>query len=285
MKNAGIPAGGKPAHQQEINRMRSLRVCAVAAIGFMLAAGTLVAPASAQDALDRILRAHKITIAVQNDVPPYSLLNKDNQLDGFDIEVAKQIAKDLGVEPVFMVVPGGSRIPALVSGRADIVVATLGLTPQRAAAVALSIPYTAFPQVIISQNNEGFHNFADLKDKVVGLTRGTMQDDIVSRMAQGATIRRFPDDATTIQALLSGQIDATTFGSSVAMDLAARNPAKGIKADFTAFQVYASMGVRRQDTDLLHWINTWIFYHKQDGFLQQLHQTWLKIDMPNLPTF
>lgn len=265
--------------------MRLSKVCTVAAVGFMLAAGTLAVPARAQDALDRILRAHKITIAVQNDVPPYSLLNKDNQLDGFDIEVAKKIATDLGVEPVFMVVPGGSRIPALVSGRADMVIATLGLTPQRAAAVALSIPYTAFPQTIISENNQGFQNFADLKGKVIGLTRGTMQDDIVSRMAQGATIRRFPDDATTIQALLSGQIDATAFGSTVAMDLAARNPGKGVKANFTAFQVYASIGVRRQDTDLLHWINTWIFYHKQDGFLQQLHQTWLKIDMPNLPTF
>lgn len=265
--------------------MRLLRICTVAAAGFLLAAGSWAVPAHAQDALDRILRAHKITIAVQNDVPPYSLLNKDNQLDGFDIEVAKQIAKDLGVKPVFLVVPGGSRIPALVSGRADMVIATLGITPQRAAAVALSIPYTAFPQTIISDNGQVFHDFADLKGKVVGLTRGTMQDDVVSRLAQGATIRRFPDDATTIQALLSGQIDATAFGSTVAADLAARNPAKHVMADFTAFQVYASIGVRRQDTDLLQWVNTWIFYHKQDGFLEQLHKQWLQINMPNLPSF
>jgi polar amino acid transport system substrate-binding protein len=256
-------------------------------LAFAAVAATMVAvsPAHAQSALDRILSAKKIVIAVQNDVPPYSLINKDNQLDGFDIDVAKAIAKDLGVELELQVVTGANRIPALVSGRADMVIATLGINPQRAAAVAMSIPYTAFPQVLISTKDKTIHNFDDLRGKVVGLTRGTMQEEVISRAATGATIRRFQDDATTIQALLSGQIDATAFGATVANDIAARNPSRGIEIKFNAFNVYASIGMRRGDTDLIRWVNTWIFYQKNSGLLADLHKKWLHIDMPDLPAF
>src|ERR1700738_3899416 len=104
--------------------MRFLKFCTGVALVLVAAAMVTVAPAHAQSALDRILSAKKIVIAVQNDVPPYSLGNKDNQLDGFDIDVAKAIAKDLGVELELQVVTGANRIPALLSGRADMVIAT-----------------------------------------------------------------------------------------------------------------------------------------------------------------
>lgn len=255
-----------------------------------LALTTLAVTAAAQgtaapSSLDRIVSARKIVIGVQNDVPPYSQIGKDNQVEGLDIDVARALAKDLGVQVELVVVTGANRIATLLSNRADLVIATVGINPQRAASVAMSIPYTAFPQVLIAPAATAIKSFADTRGKVIGLTRGTMQDEIISRNAVGADIRRYEDDATTIQALMTRQIDATAFGASVAKDLAAKNPALKLEPKFDAFYVYASIAGRRADDDLMRWVNTWIFYNKQSGFLNAAHRKWLGIDVPALPTF
>jgi polar amino acid transport system substrate-binding protein len=239
-------------------------------------------PASAESAIDRILSAKKIVIGVQNDVPPYSQIGKDNQVEGMDIDVAKAIAHDLGVDLELVIVTGANRIPTLVANRADMVIATVGITPQRAAAVALSNPYTSFPMAIIAPSSVNLKDYDDAAGKVIGLTRGTMQDDVVSRNASKANIQRYDDDATVIQALVTGQIDATAFGTSVAKDLATRFPDKKFEVKFDAYSTFAAIALRQSDTDLLQWVNTWIFYNRHNGFLAQLHKKWLGIDMPPL---
>lgn len=243
---------------------------------------TIAMPAHAQSALDRILSAKKITIAVQNDVPPYSQIGSDNQVEGMDIDIAKAIAKDLGVELDMVVVTGANRVPTLVTNKADLVIATVGINPQRAATIALSNPYTSYPMVMIASKSTDMKDFAATEGKVIGVTRGTMQDDIVTRFATKAEVRRYDDDATVIQALATNQIDATVFGTSVAADLAKRFPNLELEPKFDAFSVYAGVAMRRSDADLLQWVNTWIFFNEKSGFLGELHKKWLNIELPAL---
>jgi polar amino acid transport system substrate-binding protein len=162
------------------------------------------------------------------------------------------------------------------------VIATVGITPQRAAAVALSNPYTSFPMSVIASNSVDLKNYDGTAGKTIGLTRGTMQDDVVSRNSPKANIQRYDDDATVIQALVTGQIDATAFGSSVAKDLATRFPDKKFEVKFDAYSTFAAIAVRPSDTDLLQWVNTWIFFNRHNGYLAQEHKKWLGIDMPPL---
>ncbi|CAH1649044.1 MULTISPECIES: transporter substrate-binding domain-containing protein [unclassified Chelatococcus] len=236
-------------------------------------------------ALDRILSKKKIVIAVQNDVTPYSLLDSNNKLDGLDIEVGRQIAKDLGVEAEFVVVTGANRIPALVTNQADITIATLTLTPQRAAVVSLTAPYTAVPHVVIGPKAKEIKNWKDMKDVKIGVPRGSFQDQYVTQLVGGNNIRRFEDDATTFQALASGQVEATALGITVAKSIIEKNPDLNLEIKFEGAMTYPTIGTRHADYDLRHWINTWIFYHKTDGFLEAMHRKWLKIDMPELPSY
>lgn len=246
-----------------------------------LAAVTLAAaPALAESALDRILSAKKITIAVQNDVPPYSRIGEDNEVEGLDIDITKAIAKDLGVELEMVIVTGANRVPTLVTNKADLVIATVGINPQRAATIALSNPYTSYPMVMIASKSTAMGGFSETEGKVIGVTRGTMQDDIVTRFATNAEVRRYDDDATVIQALATNQIDGTVFGTSVSDDLAKRFPDLSLERKFDAFSVYAGIAMRRNDADLLQWVNTWIFFNEKSGFLNELHKKWLGIEMP-----
>src|ERR1700688_2368656 len=98
----------------------------------MVTVCALVSTAAKADELDDILKRKKIMIAVQTDLPPYDTLDANNQPVGYDIDVAKRIASYLGVELEMVIVSGANRIPSLVSGKVDMVVATLSPTPQRA---------------------------------------------------------------------------------------------------------------------------------------------------------
>lgn len=258
------------------------------AIKAIAAAGALAATvgaAQAQTAVDRILSAGRISIAVQNDVPPYSRIGADNEVEGLDISIARQIAADLGVELDLVVVTGANRIPTLLSGRADLAIATLSISPQRAATIDISIPYTAYPMVVIAPESRQLTGYGDTAGLVIGVTRGTMQDEVVTRNAPDARIQRYDDDATTIQALVTNQVDATVFGTAVAADLAARYPDRGFEIKFDAYFSYAGIGVRRTEPDLLQWVNTWVFFNRTNGFLDDLHRTFLNQDTPHLPSY
>src|SRR5271169_5713975 len=110
---------------------------------------TLVAsPARAESTLDKILKEKKIRVAIDVGNPPFGILDKDGQPDGSDVAVARQMAKDLGVEIEFVQVPSTGRIPSLLAGRADVTIASISITNDRAKAVMFCNPDGALSIVI-----------------------------------------------------------------------------------------------------------------------------------------
>src|SRR6202521_5493133 len=97
-------------------------------------------PASAESTLEKILSAKKIRVAIDVANPPFGILDKSGQPDGSDVAVARQIAKDLSAEVEFVQVPSTGRIPALLAGRADVTIASISVTTDRAKAVMYCNP-------------------------------------------------------------------------------------------------------------------------------------------------
>ena len=96
--------------------------------------------AHAESSLEKILSAKKIRVAVDVANPPFGVLDKGGQPDGSDVAVARQLAKDLGAEIEFVQVPSTGRIPALLAGRADVTIASISVTTDRAKAVMYCNP-------------------------------------------------------------------------------------------------------------------------------------------------
>ena len=105
----------------------------------LLAASALASPLAAQTP-EEIKAKGSITVGMLVDFPPFGVMNAENKPDGYDADVAKLLAKDLGVELVILPVTGPNRIPYLLSGQVDALVASLGITPERAERVAFSDP-------------------------------------------------------------------------------------------------------------------------------------------------
>src|SRR5260370_7206199 len=119
-------------------------VMMLAALSVMVAAQ----PAGAESNLDKILKEKKIRVAIDVGNPPFGILDKDGQPDGSDVAVARQMAKDMGVELEFVQVPSTGRIPSLLAGRADVTIASISVTTDRAKAVMYCNPDGALSIVI-----------------------------------------------------------------------------------------------------------------------------------------
>ena len=255
----------------------------------LTAAAMLVATAGAayaQNALTEIQSRGTIVIAVDVGNPPFGATNAEQQPEGADIDTARLLAQDLGVEVEFISVTGPNRVPFLQTGQADLVLASFSMTPERARSVNFSNPYGALKLVIWAPESVELNSIEDLAGKRIGVTRGGIQDTDITRMApEGTEIVRFDNDATVTAAMLAGQVDAFATADHLARAIANANPEKQLENKVTIRDSYYAVGVRQGEHDLLHWVNTWIQFHKQDGQLADIYQRWMGSDLPELPTW
>ena len=253
----------------------------------IIATLSLVAGSSSAiaDELEDILQAGSIKIAVPQDFPPFGSAGKDGQLEGYDVDVARLVARDLGVKLELVPVSSVNRIPYLQTGKVDLVISSLGVTPDRAKAIAFSNAYAPFFSGVFGDAKVQVKSAADLAGKTVGVTRGTIEDSDLARMApKDASVRRFDDNNATIGALLSGQVQLIATGSVVAATLAQKNPGK-VEKKFVIRDSPAHIGVRRGEPDVVAWLNVFIYYHrKPGGELDALARKWFGEPLPADPT-
>ncbi|HEY3563507.1 MAG TPA: transporter substrate-binding domain-containing protein, partial [Casimicrobiaceae bacterium] len=138
----------------------------------MFGAGTL--PASA-DALQDITSRGTIKVGMLVDFPPYGLMNPQNQPDGYDADVAKLLAQDLNLKLQLIPVTGPNRIPYLLSGQVDVLVASLGITPERAKSVDFSEPYAAISIGVYGTDDVKIAKPEDLAGKTIAVARASTQ--------------------------------------------------------------------------------------------------------------
>src|SRR5471030_203913 len=242
-------------------------------------------PAHAESTLDKILKEKKIRIAIDVANPPFGILDKSSQPDGSDVAVARQLAKDLGAEVEFVQVPSTGRIPALLAGRADVTIASISVTAERAKAVMYCNPNGALSIVIFAPQSVKIKTPADLVGKRIGITRATLEEATVPKMApEGTKIVWFDDLASTVQALLSGQVDAAAMTAFAEKTVADANPAKHLENKLLVTTAFYGPIVRPGDFELRQWINTWIFINSRNGTLATIYKKYTGIDLPPLPT-
>lgn len=165
-----------------------------------------LAPAASAGTLDDVVKRGTVKVGIDLGVPPYGLTDANQKPAGYDVEVAELFAKDLGVKLEIVPLTGPNRVPFLLTNKVDVVIATFGITPQRALSVSFSNPYVALSPVVLGPKDKPIGTMAETKGMKVGITRGTTQDLDFTRLApQGSQIIRFEDDATTTAALLSGR--------------------------------------------------------------------------------
>ena len=158
---------------------------------------------------DEIKKRGKVIVGIQGDNPPFGFVNSSGKQEGLDAAMGELFAKELGVQVEFAPLAVANRIPALTAGRVDVLFATMAMLPERAKAVQYSKPYAANYITLVAAKSTVVKTNADMGKLVIGVPRSSTQDTQITKNApEGTTIRRYDDDAATMQALLSGQVQA-----------------------------------------------------------------------------
>ncbi len=234
--------------------------------------------------LDRIIKEKKIRITAEVTSPPFGILDKDNQPDGSEIATSRQLAKDLGVDLELVQVTAPQRIPALLAGRADVAISSLSITFDRAKTIMFAPPHGALSIVIAGAKGKQIRNAADMAGKKIGLTRATLEEATVPKIAPPNTnIVMFDDIAATMQAMVSGQVDAAGMSAFAAKSVADRNPRANLENKFTVTTAYYAAAVRPGDFDVLQFLRTWVFLNKQNGVLATIYTKYTEVALVELP--
>ncbi|MEJ2792785.1 transporter substrate-binding domain-containing protein [Iodobacter sp. LRB] len=177
---------------------------------FLLAASLLgfTLHASAADLLDTVKQRGTLKIAVEGTYPPFNY-KENNELTGFEVELAKALAQKLGVKAEFSTSEWSAMLAGLQAGKYDIVINQVGITDKRKETFDFSEPYTiSSPQLIVRSNEtRSFKNLDDLKGKKLGLGQGTNYADIAKAVGR-IDVKTYPGSQEYLQDLALGRIDA-----------------------------------------------------------------------------
>lgn len=257
----------------------------------LLGASMMMAPAAAwADRLDEIIASGKLRCAVVLDFPPMGQRDANNVPSGFDVDYCNDLAKILGVKAEIVETPFPDRIPALVSGRVDVGVASTSDTLERAKTVGFTIPYFAFKMVVLTRDGLGLDTYDSLKGRKVGSVSGTfealaLEKDVKKWGVSSGSFRSYQNQADVFLALSQGQIDATVVTSTVAAAIIKEGKYKtfAMTGDAPYTIDYVSLIALRQDQGLINYLNLFINQQVRTGRYTELYDKWVGVgEAPSL---
>jgi polar amino acid transport system substrate-binding protein len=229
-------------------------------------------PAHAND-LDTIRANKTIRIAIDLGAPPFG--TKDNTLKpiGSDVETAELLAKDLGVKLDIVPTTGANRVPFLLTNKADLVIASFSITPERQKVVDFSVPYAAIQAVVGAPKSMKLTSLDQLVGKTVISTRGTTNDIAITKQAPpGTNILRFDDDATSITAVVSGQGDIFATAPPLLGAINKKSPGKDMETKIVLSTAMLGIGLDKKSTELKAWVDNWVRANLKNGKLNDAYQ-------------
>lgn len=260
-----------------MNKRRFLNtLLATALIG-----GSLIAAGARADALASAEKSGTLRIAVPQDFPPFGTVGPDLKPRGYDIDVANLIGRELKLKVELIPVSSTNRVPYLTTGKADLVISSLGKNPDREKVIDFSVAYAPFFNGIFGPADLPIKKAEDTAGKTVGVTRGSVEDLEYSKVAPASTsIKRFEDNNATISAYLSGQVQLIATGNVVAAAVNESSKLRRLETKFLIKNSPCYVAVNKGEAALLARVNEAIARLKRSGDLNQVSQRWLHAALP-----
>lgn len=238
-----------------------------------LLSAVVTLPVSA-NALEEIQKRGEIRVATDLSIPPSGMLDASMKPVGSDVETAELLAKDWGLKLKFIETTGATRIPNLQTGKADIVISTLSVTPQRAQVIDFSRAYAGLRSVIGAPAATKISDWADLKGHAITVTRGTTQDSMLTKDAakNGITIQRYDDDATMVTAAVSGQAYAVATSATLVNQINKQNPKLAFEPKVTLTVFDLAIGLKKNEPELKAKLDEWIAANLKNGKLNAIYE-------------
>ncbi len=232
------------------------------------------------DLLDSIQQRGKLVVGVSSDIVPFGYKNQNNEYEGFEIDLAKQIAKLLLYDESkieFVSVEPSNRIMMLNSGQADMIIATMTITSKRMNVVDFSNPYYNAGQTALVSNNSKIKSLSDLANKKVGVAFGTTAYEGIKEVVPTATLVGFKTYNQAVEALKSNDIDAFALDDTILIGYAMKDKSLRMLTQKYTQEPYGiafRKGIESART--LEMVNNFLVVLNTTGALNAMKNKWIK---------
>ncbi|MBX7490153.1 cysteine ABC transporter substrate-binding protein [Helicobacter turcicus] len=244
---------------------------AVFAVGIFTGCGN--SESSSVDGLTAIQQKGVITVGVFSDKPPFGFVNDKGENDGFDVYIARQIAKDLlgdASKVKFELVEAASRVEFLKSGKVDLIMANFTKTPERAEVVDFATPYMKVALGVVSKGGV-IKDIADLKGKKLIVNKGTTADFYFTKNHPEIDLIKFDQNTEAFLALKDGRGDALAHDNLLLFAWAKENLDFVVAIGKLGNEDVIAPAVKKGDKTLLEWVNQEIAKLNENGFMQEAY--------------
>ncbi len=246
----------------------------------VLFAPPLVAGDAPTSTVEKVLQKGVLKVGMSTFVP-WAMKDKTGKLIGFEIDVARRLAEDMGVDIKFVPTKWSGIIPALMTGKFDVIIGGMGILPKRNLKVNFTIPYdnTGMSMVAHSQKAAGLNKLADFNkpDIIIAARLGSTAVTATKKYLPKAKLRLFDDESQAYQELANGRVHAVVGSAPTPAFQALKYPDRlylPLKAPFTREPI--GFAVKKGDHDTLNFFNNWIRVVTAEGWIAERKQYWFR---------
>ncbi len=231
--------------------------------------------------LNEVLQRGELRVGLEPGYMPFEMKDKKGKIIGFDVDVARKMAKDMGVKLKLVPTAWDGIIAGLLAGKYDIIISGMTITQKRNLKINFANPYISIGQTMLVRASvaKGKKSWKDLdKPQYTIVTKLGVTGEIAARrMFKHAKIRTFDTEADAVQELLNGKADAFVYDKPYNAMFMAKRGGKGIvfwDKDLT----FEPLGwaVRKGDPDFLNWLDNFLNQIKHDGTYEKIYNKWFK---------
>ncbi len=248
-----------------------------------VAAALLLPSFASADALDDIVARGTLRVGMEPGYMPFEMTNQKGEIIGFDVDIAKRMAKAMGVKLELVSTAWDGIIPGLITDKYDIIMSGMTLTQERNLKVAFATPYIVVGQSILVKKeyaNE-VKSYRDLNDPKYNVASklGTTGEQATKRMIPKASYISFETEQEGVMDLVNGKIDAFVYDLPyMAIANAEKNNGKLVFLDQPFTYEPLAWAVRKGNPDYLNWLNNFMSQIKSDGTYDKIYEKWFKSD-------
>ncbi len=224
----------------------------------------------------------KIVIGLDDNFPPMGFRNEKNELVGFDISMAKEATRRLGIEADFKPIDWSAKEAELNGKRVDMLWNGLTITEERKKNIAFTSPYMENHQIIVVPANSTIKTKAELAGKVIGIQDGSSAIDAVQRDPIAGSfkeLKKFGDNVTALMDLSTGRLDGVVLDEVVGRYYTAKKPNDYVVLEDNFGTEEYGVGMRKDDTELLARLNKAMDEMKADGSAARISTEWFGKDI------
>jgi glutamate transport system substrate-binding protein len=217
----------------------------------------------------------EITIGVKFDVPPFGFKNpQTDEVEGFDVDMGRIIAEELGVEPRFVEAISDNRIPFLQQGEVDLILSTMTINQERDQEIEFSEPYyVARGRILVPQDSD-IRGVGDLAGKRVCTALGSTYEETLREEAPDADLRLVDTYSECLELLQNGAIDAISTDDVILTGMIIQDDTLQMVGDELTTEPYGA-GIKEGDREFQRFVSETLEAAQQDGRWQDLYQEWI----------